>query len=79
MLAANGGEKYNQTTSYTLPSGYTACAIARFSLSGSGYTRCHISQLEVDGANIIWSVRNDSSTATGSLTLKVVVFCLATV
>ena len=59
-------ELYDKATSFTLDDGYTSVAIAGFILSGNGYTNCMISRLSVIGSNIMWSIKNMSSSLTCS-------------
>ena len=76
-LAANA-DKYNQTTASGIDTdAYRILGIVGYELSGSGYTRCTISKLEMSGANILWSVANLGSSATGSLTLTVKILKVA--
>lgn len=64
-------EKYNQSTTFTLPKGYTSAAIVGYRLNGSYFTYCNIPELYVDGNLITWTVKNMSNSATGNLTMSV--------
>ena len=71
-LAANGGTKYNQSTAHGIDTtAYRILGIISFELSGNQYTNCTVTKLNTSGANILWSVANLGSTATGSITLNV--------
>ena len=71
--------KWNQTTPITnVPSGYTIFGISGYALSGTNFTSCTIPQLGVSGNNLMWTVANVMSNATGALTLGATVICRKT-
>lgn len=68
--------KWNQITPISnVPSGYEVFGISGHGLSGTNFTSCTIPQLEISGTNILWTVANLLSNATGDLTLGLTVIC----
>lgn len=63
--------KYDQTTTITLPDGWVAAGLCGFYLVGSCYTDCTITKLNVTDNTIEWSVQNVGPRTTGELTLYV--------
>lgn len=66
-----GYDKYDQTTTVSIPSGYEAIGIVGFSLSGGYFTWVNISRLYISGTTVYWSASNPSTHDTGTITCDV--------
>lgn len=67
------GEKFNQTYTLTLPSGYTSFCVLGYALSGGGFTNLCLNGLYVDGNTLHYSIKNTQSAATSTITFTVYV------
>lgn len=69
---SGGGEKYDQTTNITIPTGYTPIGIVGYSLTGGNYTRAFLSKLNINSNKdkILWSIRNSSSDSLTNISLS---------
>lgn len=67
------GEKYNQTYTLTLPSGYTSFGVLGYVLSGGGFTNLYLNELYVDGNTLHYSIKNGINAATSTITFTVYV------
>lgn len=67
------GEKYNQTYTITLPSGYTSFGVLGYVLSGGGFTNLYLNELYVDGNTLHYSIKNGINAATSTITFTVYV------
>lgn len=67
----SGKNKYDQTTTITLPDGWVVAGLCGFYLEGSCYTDCTITKLNVTDNTIEWSVQNVGPRTTGNLILYV--------
>lgn len=70
---SGGGEKFDQVTDITIPTGYTALGIVGYSISGVGYTRAFLSRLDISSNKdkILWSIRNSSSDALSNINISI--------
>lgn len=67
----SGKNKYDQTTTITLPDGWVVAGLCGFYLEGACYTDCTITKLNVTDNTIEWSVQNVCTRTTGNLILYV--------
>lgn len=70
---SGGGEKFDQTTDITIPTGYTPIGIVGFSISGGSYTRAFLCRLDISSNKdkIVWSIRNSSSDTLSNISISV--------
>lgn len=77
-LTANGGELYDQSTSYNIESGYSCLGVLSHSLAGSYYTNCLLSRISSDNNYIYWAVKNIGSQQATNIELGVTLLLVKT-
>ena len=65
------GEKFNQTYTVTIPSGYTCLGIVGWYLSGGGFTNLFINEIYYENNIIHWALKNSLNSSTAQITLYV--------
>lgn len=66
-----GADKFDQTTTVSIPSGYEAIGIVGYSLTGGYYSWINVARLYISGTTVYWSISNPSSHNTGDINCDV--------
>ena len=70
-IFSGNADKFGQTATISIPSGYTAKGIVGYALRGGYYSHIFLSELELNGSTIGWSAKNTAPNQSKEITCRV--------